>query len=214
MAESLDDIMRAYRSGGDYASSFDAIYRIADAEKGAPPWAHLQADPELVRWAERTRLDGSGSRAVVVGCGLGDDAEFLAGRGFEVAGFDVSATAIEICRRRFPDSRVGYRQHDLFALPSAWRGSFDFVLENRTIQALPAALAEAAIAAIAALPASGGDLLVLCRGRDPAEPKGEIPWPLSRTDLAGFTDRGLLESGFEERETDGVRRFLVHYRRP
>jgi protein-L-isoaspartate O-methyltransferase len=45
-----------------------------------------------------------GKRALVVGCGLGYDAEFLARLGYAVTGFDVAPTAIERAVRENPGS--------------------------------------------------------------------------------------------------------------
>lgn len=42
----------------------------------------------------------SPARAVVIGCGLGDDAEYLASMGYEVTAFDISPTAIAMCHTR------------------------------------------------------------------------------------------------------------------
>jgi len=60
-------------------------------------------------------------------------------------------------------------------------------------------------------------LLLIARGREPANPEGQMPWPLTRTELSAFTAVGLDELSFEEfpdLEEPGVRRFRVLYRRP
>ena len=75
----------------------------------------------------------------MVGCGLGDDAEELARRGYDAAAFDVIEKAIAWCRRRFPDSAVDYRVADVFALPEEWQRAFDLVVEIQTIESLPIA---------------------------------------------------------------------------
>ena len=70
----------------------------------------------------------------MVGCGLGYDAEFLAGRGFAVTAFDLAPTAIAGAKRLYPDSRVTYLAADLLDLPAAWAGGFDLVVEADTVQ--------------------------------------------------------------------------------
>ena len=50
----------------------------------------------------------SEQKALIIGCGLGDDAEALAKLGFEVTAFDISTSAIAWCQQRFPDSTVNY----------------------------------------------------------------------------------------------------------
>ena len=90
------------------------------------PWADGDTNPHLAEWAGATdkRRDGAGKRALVVGCGLGYDAEFLAGLGYEVTAFDVAPTAIERAVRENPGSRVAYVTADLLALPADWAGAF------------------------------------------------------------------------------------------
>jgi ubiquinone/menaquinone biosynthesis C-methylase UbiE len=73
----------------------------------------------------------------VVGCGLGDDAEYVAGRGFDTVAFDISASAIRAARRRYPDSAVHYVTADLLDPPGEWERAFDLVVESLTLQALP-----------------------------------------------------------------------------
>jgi SAM-dependent methyltransferase len=76
-------------------------------------WNRAEPHPLLVEWAETRELEGAGRRAVVVGCGLGADAEYIASRGFQTVVFDISETAIRIARRRFPRSAVHYVAADL-----------------------------------------------------------------------------------------------------
>ncbi|GIJ65772.1 class I SAM-dependent methyltransferase [Virgisporangium ochraceum] len=169
------------------------------------PWHQGGPDPFLVRWAADRNLDGSGNSAgrltageevrfarsrpagltaLVIGAGLGDDAEFVAGLGFDTVAFDVAPSAVERARRRFPDSTVRYEVADLLDLPADWR--FDLVVENFTVQSLPVGLRERAIAAVAATVAPGGTLIVHATYRDPAVERPGPPWPLTRSDLELF----------------------------
>ena len=52
------------------------------------------------------KSDRAGHQAVVVGCGLAADAEYLASRRFDTIGFDISQTAIRLASQRFPGSKV------------------------------------------------------------------------------------------------------------
>src|SRR5689334_22638059 len=126
-----------YLERGDATGWFDQVYVRAQGNTGAVPWAALQPRPPFAEWAQRTGLDGKGKRAVVIGCGLGDDAEELARRGFAVTAFDVAPSAVQWCRRRFPDSPVRYEVGDLLDPPPPWHGAFDLVAESYTLQALP-----------------------------------------------------------------------------
>lgn len=191
------------------------MYARAGRDLASLPWATLTPDAFLVEWLDSESAPAPG-RALVVGCGLGDDAEELARRGHRVTAFDVSPTAIARCRERFPGSTVDYRVADVLDLPSAWSAAFDLVVEIRTIQSLEPVDRDAAIAAIAALPAPGGVLFLRCFGRDEGDPIGARPWPLSRGDLAGLAGAGLREEDFRDRADPTLRgrSFTVRYRRP
>jgi SAM-dependent methyltransferase len=198
---------------GDPTGWFEAVYANAASGQGSVPWAHMQPTPDLIEWLEAQQIDGAGQRALVVGCGLGDDAQALAERDFAVTAFDISETAVAWCRERFPHSSVDYCVADLLNAPAEWRQAYDFVLENRTVQSLPHDLAEPALAAIASFVAPSGTLLVLCHGRDPHEDRRGIPWPLSHHELAALTQHGLTETTFEDYTRGGLRQFRAVYRR-
>jgi ubiquinone/menaquinone biosynthesis C-methylase UbiE len=199
---------------GDPLGWFEALYAGGDASK--IPWADQKVNPNFEAWLQQRQLQGRGKKALKVGCGLGDDAERLAELGFGVTAFDISPTAIDWCRRRFPQSKVRYLVQDLFQTPEEWKGAFDFVLESYTLQVLLPDLRKAAIQSISRFVAPEGMLLVIARGRKPEEPKGEMPWPLVREELREFEAHGLQEVNFEEyvdKEDPPVRRFRVEYRR-
>src|SRR5579863_4765115 len=165
---------------GDVVGWFEPLYAEAAGDPGKVPWADLRPNPYLREWLEANPIRGDGRTALVVGCGLGDDAELLAQLGFQVTAFDISGTAIDWCRRRYPESSVLYQVADLIDLPPAWRRTFDFVFEAYTFQVLPPTLREQAIANVAEQVRPGGSLLVICRGRKADDPEGQMPWPLLR----------------------------------
>lgn len=172
---------------------FEVLYAEAAGDTAQIPWAKLTPYPYLQTWLQQRSPQGPGKSALVIGCGLGDDAEALAALGFSVTAFDVSPTAIAWCQQRFPNSPVHYQVADLFALDPTWRNTFDLVFECRNLQALPLSLRANAIAAIAPLVAPQGSLVVVTRLRDQeTEPDGP-PWPLSNSELAQFVDWGLQE---------------------
>ncbi len=212
---STADLIRRALADNNPTAWFDAVYAAAEEGRGTIPWAQMAPHPDLVAWLDREQVNGAGRRALVVGCGLGDDAEELARRGFAVTAFDVAPRAVAACRRRFPGSAVDYQVADLLAAPGDWRGAFDLVLESHTLQSRPWDWCAPAIQAVARFAAPGGMALVLCLGRDPADDRRGIPWPLSRAELAEFARAGLREESFEElRDSAGRRRFRILYRRP
>lgn len=195
---------------------FEELYQAALAEGiDKVPWAESEPNPNLVGWLDREGTNGSGEPALVVGCGLGDDAEELARRNFAVTAFDISESAIALGARRFPKTSVKYLVADLFSPPSAWRGAFDFVFEAYTLQVLPPPMRAEAARRLASFLVPGGRLLAIARAREDGEDLGEIPWPLSRRELSLLLECGLEEALFEDYvdgEEPPVRRFRALYR--
>ncbi|HEU0177156.1 MAG TPA: class I SAM-dependent methyltransferase [Blastocatellia bacterium] len=211
------ELANNFLSRGDARGWFDALYAEAEGAAERIPWADLVPNPHLVSWVNENDTRGEGRRALVLGCGLGDDSESLASRRFDVTAFDISAEAIKWCKRRYPDSKVDYVVADLFELPAEWREAFHFVVEVNTLQVLPSQLRPAAISAMVNCVTPGGTSLVIARGREPDDDPGSMPWPLTLSDLEPFVQSGLklisLEDFFD-REDPPVRRFRVQYRKP
>lgn len=210
------EIARAHLDAGDPLGWFEALYVLAGQDASIVPWADLEPNPNLVGWLDEYAPTGSGL-ALKVGSGLGDDAEELARRGFTTTAFDLSASAVLWSRRRFPRSSVSYVVANLFSAPEEWRGRFPFVLESYTLQVLPTDLRPEAIRCIASFVAPGGRLLAISRGREQTDPEGEMPWPLTRDELALFEAQGLYRTSFEDYmdgERPPVRRFRVALVRP
>jgi hypothetical protein len=171
---------------------FERLYAAADEGDAVVPWDRGAPNRLLVHWAEERGIAGAGSRAVVVGFGMGDDAEYVAALGFDTLAFDVAATALRLARRRFPDSGVRYVTANLLDPPAEWREAFDLVVESINVQALPPALHAAATARVTELVAPGGTLLVIAAARDEAEgPVDGPPWPLTRAEIEAFGISGL-----------------------
>jgi SAM-dependent methyltransferase len=200
---------------GDATGWFERFYRQAGGDWDRVPWADRRPNPYLVAWLRTFTAAPIRKRCLVVGCGLGDDAEALASAGFDVTAFDIAPTAIEAARHRFPRSGVDYVVADVLRPPAAWAGAFDLIFEAFTLQALPPPPRHAAIRSIAGLVAPGGRVFVLCRARDEGEPAGELPWPLTRQELALFEEAGLRATTVDVvfDETPPVRRFRAFFDR-
>ncbi len=200
---------------------FEDIYAATDTSGRGVPWDRQEPSPLLVRWLDGQ--DGSGAhvhadaRALVVGCGLGDDAAELARRGLAVTAFDVAESAIALCRERWAAHSIDWHVCELFGLPESWRGAFDLVVEHRTIQSLPPAWQARGMARVASTVAPGGALVVICDLRAPGTEAEGPPWRLRPEELVSFTDAGLAaETQARQPVTRGRsrERLLVVYRRP
>jgi SAM-dependent methyltransferase len=214
--ERTKQIAAEFIEKGDALGWFDALYREANGDNERIPWADLEPNKFLRRWAERTNLRGNGRKALVVGCGLGDDARFLFDLGFKVTAFDISETAIEWAKRLHADTTIDFYAADLFVPPHGWLSGFEFVLEVYTIQPLPLEMRPKVIDAIANFVAPTGKLVVVTRGREDDEIPAELPWALSRKDLSQFEANGLHQIHFEEMlgdEEEPIKRFVVEYGR-
>ena len=207
-----------FAEGGDPTGWFDQLYKEAAGDNEKIPWADLEPNRFFRAWAEKVDLRGNGRRALVVGCGLGDDAVYLDDLGFDVTAFDISPTAIEWARRLHTERNIKFEVMDLFEPFRGWLGAFDFVLEVYTIQPLPLEMRERVMDSIAAFVAPGGELVVVTRGREDDEEVVKVPWPVSRGELARFEANGLIQTYFEvmpdDTDDEPAERFVVVYRRP
>ena len=212
------ELAAEFNRKGDPSGWFEQLYREGEVGKSIVPWANLRPNPLLLDFWKSRPQPVAGKAALTIGSGFGDDAEQLSAWGFRTTAFDISETAIRLSRKRFPHTAVEYLVADLFEPPSIWSRHFDFLFEANTLQALPAALRPKAMEKMASFLRPNGLLLLIARGREPSEPEGQMPWPLTRAELSAFNSAGLEEISFEdllELEDPGdppVRRFRVLYR--
>ena len=142
MDENLEDIrIKIQRMAelaevnGEPLAWFEELYENANRESEDVPWARMEPHPQMVEWiANRPEING---KALVVGCGLGDDAEWLEEIGFDVTAFDISKSSIDWCQERFPDSTVNYCVADLLSPPEDWQNKFDLIVEIHILQVIP-----------------------------------------------------------------------------
>ena len=209
-------LAKQYAAQGDPDGWFEEFYARADGDIQKVYWADLEPNPLLVDWLEENPAP-PGRRAITIGCGLGDDAELLAQYGYQVVAFDISASAIAMCRQRYPASRVDYLVADLFAYPEQWRRGFDLVYECNTVQILSGENRAKSIVAIAELAAPLGEVLVSCRSRDWEVNPQAFPIELDRDEIDGFQRAGLLETHFlayDDHQDPPVPHFFAVYQRP
>jgi SAM-dependent methyltransferase len=199
-------------AAGDPLGWFEVLYKESEQGTTVVPWADMRPNPNLISWWDaRPGMELAGCKALVVGCGFGDDAEQLAAWGATVTAFDLAPTAIATARRRFPETGVDYVVADLLNPPAEWTRSFDFVFECYTLQALPSAIRPRAIERLAEFLGNDGHLLVVARGRDSVDPEGDMPWPLLSEELAVFERLGLERVSWEDYLEGSTRRFRALY---
>jgi 2-polyprenyl-3-methyl-5-hydroxy-6-metoxy-1,4-benzoquinol methylase len=215
----VDAIAREHLEAGDPVGWFEPVYRAARWEAGAIPWVGQRPHPYVLDWLDAPVAPPPGDRAVVVGCGLGDDAAALARRGFATTAFDVAPSAVKWARRRFLRSGIDWRVQDVLDLPEDLVGAFDLVVEVRTVQSLPGVVRDAAMQAVASLAAPGGIVLVVALLATSSEHAAGIdgpPWPQAPAELAAYRAGGLEQLALEhpDPDEDGVLEARITWRRP
>ncbi|MBY5163322.1 methyltransferase domain-containing protein [Nitriliruptoria bacterium AS10] len=193
---------------------FEPLYRDAAGDPSAVPWAGLAPHPHVVGWLDQPGLDVTGVDAVVVGCGLGDDAVELARRGCRVTAFDVSPTAVTWARERFARDLAGmpgtvdWQVADLLDLPAHLVGAFGLVVEVRTVQSLPATVRDRAMVGVSSLAGPGGWVLVstlLATSEEAARSWQGPPWAQAPSELAAYRVGGLERVALEHPPADPSR---------
>jgi len=115
------------------AFDFDALYRGESPADGVPaittpPWDTKAPKETVIGWQEAGLVRGD---VLDIGCGLGDNAVYLAKQGHSVTGLDISPTALITAERRAVDAGVDVR----FAVADAtkldgYTDAFDTVIDS------------------------------------------------------------------------------------
>lgn len=181
-----DRLGQAAAADGEPTRWFEELWSAAARDELDTPWSRDDPYPPVADLLAE-QGPGAGRRAVVVGAGLGADAEALAAAGWDTTAFDVSASAVDLARGRHPGSAVTYRVADLLDLPAELRHAFDLVLEVFTVQALPPSVRREAVAGVRELLAPGGTLLAVQIAREPGESGDDgPPWLLDDEEMHVF----------------------------
>jgi len=212
-----DVLAERFVAANDPTGWFNELYSAGARGTVTMPWDHETPQAEFAHWLqEQSAADLGGNRsAIVVGCGLGADAEYLARFGFRTSAFDISERAIAIAAARHRGSPVTYSTADVFDLPAGWTQAFDLVVEIYTVQALPLSLRQEAMTAIGGLVAPGGRLLAIQVIRPDGSPTPDgPPWPVTRAEINGFAAAGLRPVAIEQLvDKGGIARWRVEFTR-
>lgn len=187
---------------------FNELYKKCERDESQVPWATMTSHKFLDEYIASHAANG---KALVVGCGLGDDAMALHKAGYDVTAIDISESAIEWCEERFNEHDIKFRVHDIFEMPEEMLESFDFIFESRTIQSFPLAFRNRIIEAISALAKKDGKIFVVANGKLEGEEIQGPPWPLERNEVRLFENYGMQElefSIFANEDDNAVSKFL------
>ena len=170
---------------------FESVYENADHDDlAAIPWATLAPNVYLEKHLNQHE-SVTGKKALVIGCGLGDDALILEKHGYEVDAMDISPSAIALAKKRHPESDVNFHVGDIYDMPESSKGKYDFVYEGLTIQSLPPKDREKLVKIIVSLIARDGELLVYAHTQNDEDSYGGPPWPFYADEFKLFENEGL-----------------------
>ena len=210
-------MVKTYQENNDPTGWFDSIYKSANGDHTKVFWADLEPSPYLVSWLEKNPINKPSKRACVIGCGVGDDAEALSEFGFEVTAFDISVTAIELCKNRYKDTKVNYVVADLFDYPKEWFEKFNVVYECNTIQVLPGDYRIKARIAMSSLICKDGYILVSCRSRNEGDKENTIPLPLTKCEMDEFVNSDKIKEisflAYDDEQIPSVPHFFAVYQK-
>lgn len=184
---------------------FDEVYR------SSPPWDMGRAQREFVT------LEASGEIAgdvLDVGCGTGENALFLAGRGHTVWGIDMAPRAIAIARERAQERgrTVPFLVRDALDLRELGR-TFDTVIDSGLFHVLGDPERPRFVQSIAGVLRPGGRYLMLAFSNlEPGEfplPRRVAPEEIRASFSAGWRVDWIRPAVFESRiRPDGSRAWL------
>lgn len=156
---------------------WDAAYR---GERNAP-WDSGRTDRTLVEAVEGGTIKPG--RAVVLGCGSGTNAVYLATRGFDVTAIDVAPTALTIARGKAAKAKVKVRWLLATVLAPPALEPFDFIFDRGCYHGVRRGNATGYVKTASALARPGTLMLILAGNAN--EPRHYGPPRVEETQLVG-----------------------------
>jgi SAM-dependent methyltransferase len=144
---------------------FDALYRgesPADGVPGmtSPPWDNKAPKETVLGWQQAGLVSGD---VLDIGCGLGDNAIYLASQGHRVTGLDISPTALRTAQGRAAEAgvEVTFGVADATKL-DGYTDAFDTVLDSGMFHCLDDEGKRSYLAAVHRATRGGARLLMSC----------------------------------------------------
>ena len=144
---------------------FDALYRGESPGEGlpamtTPPWDLKAPKENVIGWQTGGWVHGV---VLDIGCGLGDNAIYLAKNGYKVTGLDISPTALITAERRADDAGVDVK----FAVADStklegYTDAFDTVIDSGLFHSLDDDGRRSYTAAVHRATRPGATLLLSC----------------------------------------------------
>ena len=190
---------------------FDALYRGESPAEGlpavaTPPWDTKAPKENVIAWQEGGWVHGD---VLDIGCGLGDNAIYLAKSGHSVTGLDISPTALITAERRAGDAGVNVR----FAVTDStklegYTDAFDTIVDSGMFHCLDDDGKRSYAGAAHRATRPGATLLISCfSDANPADeewPRPAVSAETLREVLGGAGwDIESLEPATVRREIDG-----------
>lgn len=172
--------------GSGLRLDFDALYRGESPAEGipamtTPPWDTRAPKESVVGWHEQGLVHGD---VLDIGCGLGDNAIYLARHGFAVTGLDMSPTALVTAEHRALDAgvTVTFAVADATTL-TGYTDAFDTVVDSGMFHCLDDAGKRAYATAVHRATRDQATLLLACFCEDnpPADDGRPLPTVSERT---------------------------------
>ena len=211
--ERILEMAKEAESNGNPLTWFEDLYSSSEGNEEMIPWSNGEPNHLLVEWLDGEPPQG---RALVVGCGLGEDAAYLSELGWKVTAFDISPTAIKWASETYANLDIEWRVEDLLKLPTEWKQKWDLVVEVHILQAIPEEVRVMAAPVLPSLLAPGGRLVSVGRVGNSGVKTTGPPWPLSReviSSIGGDLENTSLALPIELVNGEEIHRYISSWKK-
>jgi SAM-dependent methyltransferase len=183
---------------------WDRVYRTRRLDE--IPWHSGQPDRRLIRLVNENKIPRG--KVLDMCSGDGTNSLYLASKGFQVYGVDISGTAVGIARDRCRKRKLScvYEVGDILSLH--WEEPFDLVFDRGCFHHIPRAEKPRYVDLVRRLLRPGGKFFLLCfSDKNPPYEKN-----LSREDIRGYFAKDFrihyIEDSVHVEPPSGEKRYL------